>query len=105
DTLVGGAGDDYLNAGGGDDLYLYHSGHDTIYDFYYGNDTLRLAEGWSAEDVAYRRFTDDLRHLVIELNGGAANSIVIERQFDTTSYRVETLDFDGSDALTLTAHQ
>ncbi len=105
DTLVGGAGDDYLDGGSGNDLYIYHSGHDTIYDYYNGTDTLRLAEGWAAEDVVLRRYTDDLRHLTIELNGGTANSIVIERQFNSSYYHIETLDFDGDDAITLGALQ
>ena len=59
DTLIGGAGDDAIDTGLGDDLVLYDGGRDTILGGG-GNDVLLMGEGFSADQLYFARFDDNL---------------------------------------------
>jgi Ca2+-binding RTX toxin-like protein len=113
DTLDGGDGDDIVEGGAGNDTvygytgndtYRYVSGHET-YAEYSGTDVIELAAGWAAGDVAFRRYSANLNHLVVEIAGGAANSITVNNQFYGGGYVIETLNFNGTGAITLASQQ
>ena len=113
DTLDGGDGDDYLEGGAGNDTvygytgndtYRFVSGHET-YSEYSGTDVIELAAGWTANDIAFRRYSANLNNLVIEVAGGTANSITVPYQFYGGGYAIETLNFNGTGAITLASQK
>jgi len=105
DWLEGGAGDDVANGADGDDTYVYTSGHD-VFQEYSGTDEVRLAAGWTEEDIAFRRYTSALNDLQIEVGSSGANRITLTNHlYGSTGFYFETLTFDGSDPITLSTVQ
>ena len=95
DTLIGGIGNDYLNGGNGDDTYIYNlgDGFDTITESG-GNDKIVFGEGISQSDLSFEKIGNNLK---ISINGDEIKGIQINNQFDSSSNKVETIEFhDGS---------
>ena len=95
DLLQGNEGNDYLNGDDGSYTYLYSKGdgHDTIYDWSsQGTDTLSLIDILPEEVTISREGTD--LHLLFK---DADDSITITDYFQSSSYRIESIEFkDGT---------
>lgn len=91
DLLYGGEGDDYIIGYENDDTYFYLSGHDTYVEDWSDTDTIQMAEGWSFEDVTFKRYSASPNNLVIELD--VSNSITLSGHFQTASKAFEYLVF------------
>jgi VCBS repeat-containing protein len=92
-VLAGNGGDNRLKGGLGSDLYLYelHGGKDVIEEKG-GQDVLRFGEGITQQMVRVKRDHDDL---VLDLPG-SHDSVTIKGWFDSSSKRVERIEFaDG----------
>lgn len=99
DTLSGGLGDDRLEGGYNDDEYHYDGGRDVILDNGgTSGDTLYLASGFTSGNVSYIKSGYDL---IVYFD--ANDNITIKDFYNSTSYRVETLYFDGGPTVDLTA--
>lgn len=98
DILHGGEGDDYLQGAGQDDIYYYTAGKDIIYDNGgTAGDEIYLAEEYTSGSVSYFKIGTDMQ-IYFDPN----NYITIKSFFSSTTYRVETLYFDGGPAVDLT---
>ncbi|CAO3409230.1 calcium-binding protein [Azospirillum largimobile] len=75
DTLAGGAGANWIVTGAGDDLVLYQGGADTVTGGG-GNDTLSFGEGFSADDLRFERYGNDLH---VRFNGKTDRIVVANR--------------------------
>lgn len=99
DTLQGGAGNDKAYGGLGNDIYIYDTGHD-----YYsevgssGTDEIQLASGIVSGDISYSRV--NAYDLLINVAG--EGSIIIDRFYLNTAYRIETLRFFDTSTADLT---
>ncbi len=100
DTLSGGAGANWIVIGAGDDLVLYQGGADTVVGGG-GNDTLSFGEGFSADDLRFERYGNDLH---VRFNG-KSDRIVDANRFsgagDGVNY-VQTLLFADGRTIDLT---
>ncbi|NWE92847.1 type I secretion C-terminal target domain-containing protein [Pseudomonas reactans] len=99
DTLEGGAGDDTVNGHTNNDIYIYTSGHDVMTDTG-GTDEVRIAGGWTAEDLTFKRYSAiDPEDLVIEING--SNSVTLKNQFTSSGGWIETLRYSDNSTVTI----
>lgn len=100
DILDGGSGNDKLHGGSGDDIYIASPGFDEILENG-GSDTIRLPEGFDIGDVSFLRQSGSPTNLLITIDG--LGQILVKSQFSPySSNHVETLDFAGASAISLT---
>ena len=101
DVLDGGIGNDRQNGGNGNDIYIASPGYDTIEWDTGGADTLMLPDGFDAGDLTFIRSGDNL-----EIRIAGLGQVQIQGQlYYTGTYAVETLSFNSTSTINLTAAQ
>ncbi len=98
DLLDGGIGNDLLEGGAGNDVYIFSPGFDVIQESG-GSDTLRLPNGFDASAVSLVRLSSKPNALIVMVDG--LGQVEISAQFGAGGGVVETLDFNGSSAISI----
>lgn len=102
DLLDGGDGNDELQGGDGNDIYVMSPGFDVIIESG-GADILRLPSGYGSGDVSLIRQSQNANQLVVTVTGLGQVAVVNQFLGGGGSGVVETLDFNGTGAITLTS--
>ena len=106
DYLAGGQGDDILRGGNGDDTYFYDYGHDVIEEGGNGFDTVELSADYDINDISFIRYDyglEDDDWAIIQFD--AYNSLTIDEQFASPSYRIEAIRFSTGTTIDLAEQQ
>lgn len=101
DTLVGGAGDDFMDGGDGNDTYIYESGLDTIYDYYYGTDKLIISGGVTINDITTSQSGNNA---TIVIDSGVDEIALQGQHYPIAYYLIESIQFDDGFVTTLNDH-
>ncbi|MGB4057265.1 MAG: calcium-binding protein [Alphaproteobacteria bacterium] len=99
DTIMGGAGNDLLQALEGDDTYIYNlgDGQDTFQDIG-GNDVIKLGAGIALGDLSQSRVGNDL---VITISAAPSSSITVKDHYASSSKVIEKIIFDDNSELNI----
>ncbi len=97
DTMIGGAGDDFLRGNGGVDTYIHEvgGGHDSLYGGY-DDQEIVLMNGVAAEDLY---FNVSATYNLLATDAATGESVTLMNQYNQTNWGYEFGTVNGVDVL------